>query len=213
MIDQSIIDDVHKLDIEYFGTRDNLKLINALSHQIHSMQCDSTPINIEKQIGDILFILISFARNTKYSLSSLLENTVQKLYDRKKSRHYYEAHVTIEPVFDKKLAELSKIANIYGFRVASLLMQKRKKDTAERSKNDSFCTARSISYSDLKDRMMSFMYDIKERGYMVWRYKIESTLLDSRYDDSVFTLDRNNIPQKELNPRPPAQGALGGRLV
>lgn len=116
---------------------------------------------------------------------------------------YFESHVTVEPVFDDRLALFEKVSRQHGFRVATLLLQRRKTDTPERSKNDAFCTGRSLTYQELHDRTLSIVRDLTELGIQVWRYKIEFTLLDSRYDDTALPLDRANLPEKERNPRPP----------
>ena len=52
----------------------------------------------------------------------------------------YEAHITIEPVFDEALSAVGVLALQHGFTVSKLFMQKRKEDTPERSKYDSFLT-------------------------------------------------------------------------
>lgn len=139
---------------------------------------------------------------------------LHKFYDfckLKPSHHYYEAHITIEPVFENKLEIFKNICHDYKFRVANLYMQKRKKDTKIRSKNDAFCTGRSISYKDMEQRMLSLVQELTIKGFQVWRYKIESTLLDSRYDDSKYILNKNYLPEKEKFPKAPADGALIGR--
>jgi hypothetical protein len=142
----------------------------------------------------------------------LLEGAVIMLEQRRDQRHYYESHVTIEPVLiEDRLEVLKAIAARHEFHVANLLMQKRPGDTPERSQNDSFCTARGVSYSDLCDRTVHFCRALGEKDFKVWRYKIESTLLDSRYDDSICPLDHAALPDKERNPRAPADGALAGR--
>lgn len=93
---------------------------------------------------------------------------------------YYEAHVTIEPVFDERLHLFRETAERYGFRVADLLLQKRKSDKPERSKRDSFCTARSNDFDKLKSWTECLMVDLKGLGFQVWRWKIEDTLIDVR---------------------------------
>jgi len=131
---------------------------------------------------------------------------------------YFEAHVTIEPVFDdpcevcqgcgvvppgrectvcngegkltsSDLGAVKQIAKSHGFKVADLLMQKRKADTQERSKDDTFCTARSKSYEDIHGRTVGLIVDLKSAGFKVWRYKIEDTVLDSKYSDVLGLLD------------------------
>jgi len=98
---------------------------------------------------------------------------------------YYEAHVTIEPVFDERLENFRKICELYEFRVADLLFKKRKHDTPQRSSFDAFCTGRSKEYEDLQSRTCSLVNELKNNNFEVWRYKIESTLLDSKFGSKL----------------------------
>jgi hypothetical protein len=101
---------------------------------------------------------------------------------------YYEAHVTIEPVFDEQLTHAAALAQTYTFRVADLLMQKRKEDTAERSKHDTFMTGRHRSYEVLKQRMEELVQHLQRDSFKVWRYKIEATVVDSKHGDELNIL-------------------------
>ncbi len=93
---------------------------------------------------------------------------------------YFEAHVTIEPVMDEiRLEKLKAVADRCGFRVADLMMVKRK-ETPKRSPYDTFCTTRSKDYDDIVSRVEELIYSIVPMGYKVWRYKIENTLVDVR---------------------------------
>lgn len=208
---EDLIRQVEKLDREYFGNRPLGRLVSALAHQIYSMQKEPTLVNVRKQVGDILFILVAISRNLGWELEELLFEAVTKIENRRKARHYYEAHITVEPVFGERLEQFKEVCKTYDFHVAILLMQKRQADTSERSSKDSFCTGRSISYSDLEDRTLAMVKTLQEAGFTVWRYKIESTLLDSRYSDSKFFLVSDELPEKERNPGSPAAGALSGR--
>lgn len=105
-------------------------------------------------------------------------------------KYYLEAHVTIEPVFDKHLEGAKFIAEQYGFRVADLLMKKRENDTEERSKHDTFMTGRSKYYKDLESRTMKLVEHLQKMGFKVWRYKIEDTLIDSRREDKFELLEK-----------------------
>lgn len=96
---------------------------------------------------------------------------------------YYESHITIEPVFDDRLELFKELCKPYGFKVANLLMQKRKLDTPERSRYDTFCTGRHKGYYTLEHRMIFLIKTLKENDFEVWRYKIEDAIIDSRYDD------------------------------
>lgn len=100
---------------------------------------------------------------------------------------YYEAHITIEPVFEEHLEFLKNLSKSYKFRVAELLMKKRLEDTGERSKYDTFMTGHGTDYEDICRRTQSVIVYLKASGFKVWRYKIEDTLLDSRTED-VFNL-------------------------
>ena len=100
-----------------------------------------------------------------------------------KDWHYYESHITIEPVFDKRLEEFKTVCQRYGFHVAELLMQKRKKSRPERSNKDAFCTGRSSSFSYITTRTKALAYVLKQKDFKVWRAKIEYTLMDTRHED------------------------------
>lgn len=101
---------------------------------------------------------------------------------------YYECHVTIEPVFDERLEAVRELAPLFGFKVADLLMRKRRQDTEERSKHDTFMTGRSRSYDDLRDRMTALIIALRHADFIVWRYKIEDTIIDSKHEDGLNLL-------------------------
>lgn len=176
-----------------------------------SLEDSPTLANAYVQTGDLFFALVSMARNQGWDLEDLIGSAIGKVQRRREERHYYEAHVTIEPVFEERLETFKVICRENRFHVAQLLMKKRASDTEERSSNDSFCTGRGTSYADLEGRMLALVLTLKERGFKVWRYKIESTLLDSRYDDTKLPLDKEGMPEKERNPKAPADGAEAGR--
>lgn len=101
---------------------------------------------------------------------------------------YYESHVTIEPVFDDRLEEATKIALNHGFKIANLLMQKREADQPERSKHDTFMTRHAPStidgLLDIKSRTCMLVVDLQANGFKVWRYKLERAIFDSRIEDT-----------------------------
>lgn len=209
---EEIVQKASELDEKYFGDVTLERSVEVINAQAESMLPGSTKTNVYEQAGDLLFALVSLARNQNWNLERLLQDATAKVERRRSSRHYYEAHVTVEPVFEERLNQFKVICHDYKFHVAVLLMQKRKGDTEERSKNDSFCTGRGISYTDIKKRMLALVDRLEKEGFKVWRYKIESTLLDSRYDDTERPLDKKELPEKETNPRAPADGALAGRV-
>ncbi len=206
-----LLEKVATLDREYFGKRSLPRLISALAAQVKSMEKEPTASNVHKQAGDALFVLVSMARNMGWDCDELLADVITKVEKRRDNRHYYEAHITTEPVFEERREAFVAICKKHDFHVAELLMQRKRKDTPNRSSKDAFCTGRSISYSDLEDRMRGLIDELKTCQFAVWRYKIESTLLDSRHDDSLIPLDRHTLPDRERSPRAPARGALAGR--
>jgi hypothetical protein len=98
---------------------------------------------------------------------------------------YFEAHVTLEPVFDDRLEFLRQVAKQYHFRVADLLMQKSASGEATPSQKDSFCTARSKEWRVIESRTRYFVNALRSRGFKVYRYKIENTIVDSKIHDEM----------------------------
>lgn len=111
---------------------------------------------------------------------------------RDKSDLYFECHVTIDPVFDENRERLEEIVSNYNFKLAKLVMIKETKGSGGEyclSSKDTFFTAHSKSYSDLLNRMIDCIKKVQIEGYVVRRYKIEDTIIDSRSDDIIKLLD------------------------
>jgi hypothetical protein len=98
---------------------------------------------------------------------------------------YHEIHVTIEPQFEDRLVIVQSLAKQFGFKVADLLMQKRKKDTPERSKYDTFLTGHKLDLESAITSVKNVVNALEEQGFKVWRYKIEDVVIDSRKSDSL----------------------------
>lgn len=113
-------------------------------------------------------------------LEAQLLNPITKLY--------YEAHITIEPIFEGELEVAKQISSLYGFRMAELLMKKRADDVETRSKYDTFMTGQGIDLENLKKRVQNLVSCLQFEGYKVWRYKIEDIILDSRTEDVLNLL-------------------------
>lgn len=98
---------------------------------------------------------------------------------------YYEAHVTAEPsVYPGDRETFETVCRKHRFRPAKLLMQKRD-ETPERSANDAFATARSRDLGELEQRIKDLVEALAGAMIQVWRYKIEETLVDSDYEDTM----------------------------
>ena len=94
---------------------------------------------------------------------------------------YYEAHVTIRPVKGELLGKFHAVCRNFRFHVATFT-----KDSA--GPDSLICTGRSKSQDDLNERMLNVIHDLRDAGLTVTRYKLESTLLDSRIDDTTLPL-------------------------
>lgn len=95
----------------------------------------------------------------------------------------YECHLTFEPVFDEKLEDLKAMCRHFNFRVADLVMVKKRKETPERSNKDTFCTGHGETYEDIWHRMTQLHCRVEyELGIKVWRRKIEEIILDERFN-------------------------------
>lgn len=99
------------------------------------------------------------------------------------TRLYYECHITIDPVFEEERDKLADLVKQWGFHLAKLLMQKRKEDTPEQSKYDTFMTTHSKDFNDIDERMKGCCRTLRVAGYNVRRAKIEDTLFDTKHGD------------------------------
>ena len=92
----------------------------------------------------------------------------------------YEVHITVEPVFGDDLNRFKEVSREFGFSVATLLMQKDRESTPERSDRDSFCSAKGEYLINLQTSAQSLIHELKSAGFKVWRYKVEEILIDVR---------------------------------
>lgn len=97
---------------------------------------------------------------------------------------YYESHITIEPIFDSLLENVTELAKDYGFKMAKLLMQKSINDTPEISKKDTFMTAHEKATPeglyDIEKRTKQLVEKLQSCNIIVYRYKIEHVIIDIR---------------------------------
>lgn len=110
---------------------------------------------------------------------------------------YYEAHVTVDPVFEDRLSRLKETCRTCGFRVADLIMRKGPNGPDEKANEDSFATARSDEWEDIRERTMTLVKFLKFNRFTVRRYKIELAIVDSKLHDQ-WTLLPNANQKKEL---------------
>ena len=94
---------------------------------------------------------------------------------------YFESHITIEPVSGDRLDLFLLTAKSYNFKVAGLLMVKDRAATEERSNKDSFCTGHGKDFLLLLSETRGLVGALESQGLKVWRYKIESVIVDVHF--------------------------------
>lgn len=98
-----------------------------------------------------------------------------------KPRLYLEMHITVEPHPASKFEEFRSLAAGGGW-AASLFDQ----DDVDRYHNKWFMSARETSdEASAKVRLRNTLEHLRLAGYKVIRWKIEDTLLDSKYGDEL----------------------------
>lgn len=101
---------------------------------------------------------------------------------------YYEAHITIDPVFDERRAEAERLASIHSFRLAKLIMRKHEADEERPAQDDTFMTGTDCYMNVLLDNMIRLITELKSYGFVVRRYKLEDIIVDSRKCDKYKLL-------------------------
>lgn len=99
------------------------------------------------------------------------------------AKHYYEAHITIDPVPAEHREKVQNLINPWRFKLAKLLM-----DKGVPSQLDTFMTGHDKELENIADRVTSTVVALRTAGYKVRRYKIEDTILDSRISDVLELL-------------------------
>jgi hypothetical protein len=100
---------------------------------------------------------------------------------------YYEAHVTIDPVFGELKERVALAAAKYNFKMAKLVIQHSPTHSEEHI-DDAFLSTRGDNYEDVETRTTWLVLDLKGHEVTIRRYKIEATLLDSRAKDELILL-------------------------
>lgn len=107
---------------------------------------------------------------------------------------YYEAHITCEPMFDEHEHERFRQLCIEAHaKPAALFLRGRSRDTLQRSDIDSFATIRTTDLDMMYELLKACVRHLQNNGVKVWRYKVEKTLIDSKYGDDVFGLFDGNL--------------------
>lgn len=112
---------------------------------------------------------------------------------------YLEAHVTIAPVFDMEREMADIIARKYNFKLAHLVMLKKQPgDTDKPSQRDTFMTGHSKNIDELAIRTRRLVQALRAEAFKVWRYKIESCVIDSRQQGDTWGVLDPARPEQPL---------------
>lgn len=98
------------------------------------------------------------------------------------ARLYYEAHITLDLVPEVERPQLEVVLVECRFKLAKLLMQK-----GSPSMLDTFATGHGKDLEEIITRTAMTVHLLRSLGYVVRRYKIEDTVMDSRIED-VYNL-------------------------
>ena len=99
------------------------------------------------------------------------------------AKHYYEAHVTIDPVSTSDRVHVAGLVANYRFKLANLLM-----DKGVPSSLDTFMTGHDTDLDELVERTRCVVIALQTVGWKVRRYKIEDCVIDSRIRDELELL-------------------------
>lgn len=104
----------------------------------------------------------------------------------KPSWHYYEAHISVlneATVYPKRLKSvLDKI----GFHLTDIVTVPL--EGLEQEEFDYILTSKGNKLKGFTEQVKNAVTMLKNSGYTVLRYKIESTILDSKYEDKLELL-------------------------
>lgn len=110
---------------------------------------------------------------------------------------YLEAHVTIAPIFGKEREQCEIIARSCGFKLAHLIMLK---DVGldKPSQRDTFMTGHGKDIDEIAMRTKEVVRSLRSYGFKVWRYKIESCVIDSRQTGDIWDMLAKDRPAQPL---------------
>lgn len=96
--------------------------------------------------------------------------------------HYYEACIEIKPLDKKRLKELKVALDAIDFQIVDLVAIKRGDEL------NIITTSHAKNLQALNNRVGTAVRILQKLGYTVMRYKIESTVLDSKHEDKLGVL-------------------------
>lgn len=123
----------------------------------------------------------------------------------RRAKLYFEAHVTLAPVFGAERQRAEEIAGYYQFKLAKLVMLKDQGPDQE-SRRDTFMTGHGNWLPSIEARLKGLIAHLKREYFTVLRYKVEDTILDSRSEDVWGLLSAPSTPAAPTGSRHESPG-------
>lgn len=101
---------------------------------------------------------------------------------------YYEAHLTILGMNEELLSYDSLLTEIKSLGLKPVDLVNIRREDLENEEFDLITTLHSPSLKEITAQTIKAVTHLKEKGYPVVRYKIESAVFDSKYEDTFNLL-------------------------
>lgn len=100
--------------------------------------------------------------------------------------HYYEAHINLGEMDELQEANLKTVLDKIGFKTTDIVNSPI--EGLEQEDFHTILTTNDPNLSALKGRVGTSVLLLQAHGYKVNRYKIESTIWDSKFEDALELL-------------------------
>ena len=97
------------------------------------------------------------------------------------SRLYYEAHITVAAKTPDKWPQFTAWAEANELRASKFDV-----DDVDQYHGAWFLSGRDTELNSIKERIGAAVQSLQKSGYMVMRWKIEDTVLDSKHGDTLL---------------------------
>lgn len=107
-------------------------------------------------------------------------------YYMKPNWHYYEAHINLGDMSEELENKLQNFLETINFKTTDIVAMPY--DGLEQEEFYKIITTKDSSLRNLTSRIENAVSLLRFKGYTVQRYKIESTIFDSKYEDKLDLL-------------------------
>lgn len=104
----------------------------------------------------------------------------------KQSWHYYEAHINLGNMTEAQEEKLQSFLEIINFKTTDIVAMPY--EGLEQEEFYKIITTKDSNLRALTSRIENAVSLLQYKGYQVQRYKIESTIFDSKFEDKLDLL-------------------------